>query len=479
MDKAGSCAGAGHGVGMDVGVGFDAGGVDGGTVGEGGGEVGEDFREVGEFGQVGGEFEFEARHGGSLVDRVSLAVVWANWPKRAQATSPLASSSKGEKGLRFWGGLLTWFRVMMDFVNRREFLAAAGGMAAGSALGGLTPGGRMGEDRGAMNVGTDWRTTPQYFVWSGPETEMDAAGLKAKYRGMKDQGLTGVFLSGYDAANVAAMKEVGLDCHIWMWTTNRGDAWIRENHPDWFMVSRSGKSCFDQPPYVDYYRWVSPVVPGVQSYLKDRVAEIVEKEGVDGVHLDYVRYPDVILPRALWETYGLDQTEELADYDFCYSEHTQRAFREKTGRDLMAIKDPAHDQEWLKFRFDSVTALVNQLVGVAREHKKQITAAVFPTPSMARTICRQDWDKWPLDAFTPMIYHSFYNEDVAWIGDCMREDIQATTVPIVAGLYMPAFKTPDEFAEGLRVVKKRGGAGVSLFGGVEKAYWDVFAKERW
>ncbi len=337
----------------------------------------------------------------------------------------------------------------------------------------------MGDDQEVKPTGTDFGRTPQYFVWGGPNTGADSAGLKKKYQDMKRRGLTGFFMSGYDKANVEAMKEAGLDCHIWMWTTNRGDQWIRDNHPDWFMVSRSGKSCFDKPPYVDYYRWISPVIPGVQSYLKDRVAEIVEKEGVDGVHFDYVRYPDVILPRALWETYKLDQTEELADYDFCYSEHTQKAFKAKTGRDLMAIVDPANDQEWLKFRYDSVTDLVKQLVGVAKEHGKQTTAAVFPTPSMARKICRQDWDKWPLDCFAPMVYHSFYNEEVNWIGDCMRENIQATTVPVMAGLYMPAFKNPEEFAEGLRVVKKRGGAGISLFGDVGDEYWDVFAKERW
>src|SRR5690606_18050173 len=150
-----------------------------------------------------------------------------------------------------------------------------------------------------------------------------------------------------------------------------------------------------------------------------------------------VRYPDVILPDALWETYGLDQTEELPDFDFCYSAFTATVFEESTGRKLGEIIDPSQDQEWLKFRCDAVTNVVNQLVTVAHSFGKQITAAVFPTPSLARKICRQDWDKWGLDAFTPMIYHSFYNEDVLWIGDCLREDIQATTAPIVAGLYMP------------------------------------------
>lgn len=364
-------------------------------------------------------------------------------------------------------------------MNRREFLVAAGAAASSLATGQLTPEGVFGEDRGMSVDGTDWKGTPQYLIWTSPDGEADAAGLKTKYQSLKDRGLTGVFLSGYNEANVEALKEVGLDVHIWMWTTNRGEQWIRDNHPDWFQVSRTGKSCFDEPPYVGYYRWLSPVIPGVQSYLKDRVAEIVEKDGVDGVHLDYVRYPDVILPTALWDQYGVDQTEEMPEYDFCYSDHTRKAFIEASGRDPMKIENPSTDTEWLKFRYDSVTNLVKQLVGVAKEHGKQITAAVFPTPSQARKICRQDWDKWPLDAFTPMIYHSFYNEDVAWVGDCVRENIQATTVPIVAGLYMPAFQSAQEFTDGLNIVRKRGGSGVSLFGGISDEMWDAFEKARW
>lgn len=315
----------------------------------------------------------------------------------------------------------------------------------------------------------------KHWVWTGVDRDATSEKLKEKYRSLKSHGLGGVFLGGgIDDREFDIVKEAGLELHPWMWTTNRGDAWIREHHPDWYMVSRSGKSCFDQPPYVDYYRWISPVIPGVQSYLMDRVAELAKHPAVSGVHLDYVRYPDVILPRALWEKYGLDQTEELPDYDFCYSDHTRQAFKKVSGRDPMEIEHPDRDHEWLQFRYDSVTELVKKLTRTAHDHGKKITAAVFPTPSQARKICRQDWDKWPLDAACPMIYHSFYNQPVEWIGDCVREDIQAASFPIYAGLYMPAFAKPEEFREALRLVKRRGGSGTSLFGGVGDDYWKVF-----
>ena len=167
--------------------------------------------------------------------------------------------------------------------------------------------------------------------------------------------------------------------HSWMWTTNRGEQWIRDNHSEWFQVSRSGKSCFDHPPYVDYYRWVSPVNPSVVEYLADKVHELASNPLVDGVHLDYVRYPDVILPKALWRKYGLDQTEEMADYDFDYSDATRKAYKDIYGEDPLEMTDPAHNQQWLHFRYDSVTKLVSS--------KNWEIKTGSPLPTRTTTIC--------------------------------------------------------------------------------------------
>lgn len=316
----------------------------------------------------------------------------------------------------------------------------------------------------------------KYWVWSSVNRDASSEELKAKYKKLKGHGLDGLYISGVDDREFEIIKEAGLEVHTWMWTTNRGDQWIRDNHPDWYMVSRSGKSCFDDPPYVGYYRWVSPVIPGVQSFLEDKVGELASNEFVDGVHLDYVRYPDVILPRGLWEKYDLVQDEELPDFDFCYNDHTRAAFKELSGRDPMEIKDPAHDQEWLHFRYESITKLVIKLARVAWREGKEITAAVFPTPRMARTICRQDWASWPLDAACPMIYNSFYNEPVEWIGEAMLENIHAVEFPVYAGLYMPALGDVADFRKAFELVHKRGGAGVSLFGGVSEDHWEEFEK---
>ena len=315
----------------------------------------------------------------------------------------------------------------------------------------------------------------KFWVWTSIDSTASDQELIAKYAELRANGITGVFLAdGIDDREFKIIRDAGLDLHCWMITTNCREPEVRAAHPDWYMVSRSGKSSLTDPPYVPYYRWLSPILPEVRDHITARARHLAEHPLVQGVHLDYVRYPDVILPVGLWEQYGLNQSEELPDFDFDYSDRVRQIARDELGFDPAGLSDPAHNQAWLHYRYNSVTKLVKQVTGAVHQCEKQITAAVVPTPSMARKICRQDWDKWPLDLFCPMIYHSFYNQPVEWINQCMLENIAATPVPICAGLYMPAFNSPEEFYQGLHIVLARGGAGVSLFGDVGSEYWNVF-----
>ena len=63
----------------------------------------------------------------------------------------------------------------------------------------------------------------------------------------------------------------------------------------------------------------------------------------------------------------------------------------------------------------SVADLVNQyLVPAAHAKNKLITAAVFPGPSLARTMVRQDWGRFELDAFLPMHNCATLDDLVGW-----------------------------------------------------------------
>ena len=157
----------------------------------------------------------------------------------------------------------------------------------------------------------------------------------------------------------------------------------------------------------------------VREYLRT-VAGLAAVDNLGSVHLDYIRYPDVILPIALWPKYNLVQDKEYPDFDFCYCDVCRARFRAQSGLDPKELPDPAANQAWLQYRYDTITRVVAEMADVVHARGKRLTAAVFPTPAIARRLVRQDWTKWNVDAVLPMVYNGFYKEDVPWIERARR-----------------------------------------------------------
>lgn len=306
------------------------------------------------------------------------------------------------------------------------------------------------------------------WVWTNPNPKDTDDELKTRYASFKASGITGVFFEADSERHFRAAKAQGLEAHRWMWTFNRAE--LVNTHPEWYSKNRKGESCADHPPYVTYYRWLCPSRPEVQQYLEQQVTDILNKDYIDGIHLDYVRYCDVILPVNLWSKYNIEQTKELPEYDFCYCDVCQAKFKNDYGMELSSIQYPEASLSWRLFRYNNITRVVNSISDIAKNHKKAITAAVFPTPEVARRNVRQDWTNWRLDGVCPMIYHGFYKEKVSWIGDAVEEGVHflAGKFPLYAGLYLSDFSNDDEIRQGIQLAFKNGAAGVSFFGDVSK-----------
>jgi uncharacterized lipoprotein YddW (UPF0748 family) len=217
----------------------------------------------------------------------------------------------------------------------------------------------------------------------------------------------------------------------------------------------------------------------VQQYLEQQATDILTKDYVDGIHLDYVRYCDVVLPVNLWDHYKIEQTKELPEYDYCYCEVCRAKFKEQYGTELADIQYPEASLSWRLFRYNNIIRVVNSISAIAHKNNKLITAAVFPTPEVARRNVRQDWTNFKLDGVCPMIYHGFYKEKVSWIGDAVAEGIHflAGEFPLYAGLYLSDFKSDDELKQGMQYAMKNGASGVSLFGNVTPNVLEILKSE--
>lgn len=313
-------------------------------------------------------------------------------------------------------------------------------------------------------------TIDRNWIWTGLDEHSTPDQQKRRFEGFREAGLQAVLFSGVSETVFALAKEQGLETHAWTWTLCRGDQALLDEHPDWYGVSRLGESAASKPPYVGYYHFLCPTREEVQNHLVALFAKLADTPYLDGVHLDYIRYPDVILPVALWKQYNLVQHEELPRFDFCYCAVCRAAFKQETGLDPIELPDPPANEAWRQFRYERVTRLVNRLVEVVHQKRRQITAAVFPTPGIARKLVRQDWPRWNLDAVLPMTYASFYNEGVEWIESAVREGVDALPPdrPLYAGLYLPDLKTDEEFDRAVRGARAGGAKGVALFGGLRK-----------
>lgn len=95
---------------------------------------------------------------------------------------------------------------------------------------------------------------------------------------------------GYDplAFAVAECHKRGLECHAWMVTFPVGNEKTVRSQGRQSVVRRHRNLC--KLHRGEWY--LDPGVPGTADYLLSLVREIVENYDIDGIHFDYIRYPE-------------------------------------------------------------------------------------------------------------------------------------------------------------------------------------------
>jgi uncharacterized lipoprotein YddW (UPF0748 family) len=168
---------------------------------------------------------------------------------------------------------------------------------------------------------------------------------------------------------------------------------VVNKHPEWIMSPRGDQR----------NKYLDPAIPEAREYIKSIYLEVARNYAVDGVHLDYVRYPGAgagftAYSRQTFERlYGVDplalyQNKEIALRLFGENEYQQRVER------------------WDNWRRESVNSLVRGLFYELTITAPDVilTAAVLPDPDSAAKNNFQDWATWMrggyIDAVAPMIY---------------------------------------------------------------------------
>jgi uncharacterized lipoprotein YddW (UPF0748 family) len=372
-------------------------------------------------------------------------------------------------------------------MNKREFLQALGLGGLGLAVRNLNP-------EWAPRVTAKSHLARKHWAWVATDLRSSTDLWKKRFAEIRTAGVSAILPEVYDSHKAYYqsrhlpvgqlwLEEIlplaaaeGLETHAWMWSVPCNVEEIRTRHPEWFVVNRKGESAAEKPAYVDYYRFLCPSHPEVHEYLKTTVSELSGFDGLAGVHLDYIRYPDVILPEALQPKYGLKQDGEYPEFDYCYCDLCRRDFKLQSGIDPVKMTDPTGNKEWRQFRYDRITRLVNEtLVPAAHAQKKVVTAAVFPNWENVR----QQWPVWKVDAVLPMLYHTLYKKGPEWIRQETEKCVRSLKgrIPLYAGILIFQL-TQDALASALEAALAGGAGGIVIFHatGMSEAHWETFRR---
>ncbi len=188
---------------------------------------------------------------------------------------------------------------------------------------------------------------------------------------------------------LAACRKYGVQMHVWKVDWNLGSAAPKDfvakmRQAGRLQVSSQGKA---EP-------WLCPSDPENQQLEIASMLEVVRNYDVDGIHFDYIRYPD---------------------NDHCFCAGCKERFQRASGATLTnwpggVRADAPLRQHWLDWRRGNITTVVKAVSEQARAIKPRIkvSAAVFQNWAADRDGVGQDWklwcDKGYLDFVCPMDY---------------------------------------------------------------------------
>lgn len=193
-------------------------------------------------------------------------------------------------------------------------------------------------------------------------------------------------------------RPLGIQVYAWVnvyrvWTSKvmpTDPDHVVSRHPEWLTRSFDGEERSSEGLYLD------PGIPEAREHVAAVVADIASRYEVDGIQLDYIRYPGK---------------------DWGYSDRALARYYAQTGA---SAKPSASDPRWLDWRRKQVTEmvrLIKQRIARARPGLKLSASTIawggcpdsFSASSPYASVC-QDWRAWlaegVLDINIPMNYKS-------------------------------------------------------------------------
>ena len=222
----------------------------------------------------------------------------------------------------------------------------------------------------------------------------------------------------------------GIEVHAWMNVHLVSSAFVISRDPSHLVNARPGllavprelaSELYDADPASSRYfhrliahaaadpsiegLYSSPSAPEVKERVYAVATDLVERYEIDGIHLDYMRYPSGAFDysRGALDRFKIWIDERITD--------DQRAeFAVASEQNPLALAG-AFPEPWDEFRRSQITELVERIyVGVKRRRPEVlVSVAVFPDAQESFLRRYQDWEGWLrrgiVDVVAPMAYN--------------------------------------------------------------------------
>lgn len=248
---------------------------------------------------------------------------------------------------------------------------------------------------------------------------------------------------------VEAAHKHGLEVHVWKIT------WNLEGAPKEFVEKIRAEGRTQVSATGQALNWLCPSHPKNVLLELESSLEIVANYDVDGIHLDYIRYPGS---------------------HACYCEGCRQRFVLATRLQIdkwpaaVLPKTGAHSQKYIEWRVQQITRLVRMLHKRLREADPDIklSAAVFGWYPGCITSIGQDWIAWAKAGYVDFVCPMNYTEDSGYFTELLVNQLAlmpkgVAIYPGIGATASNSLLTPDAVVEQIYLSRNLSASGWAIF----------------
>ncbi|MCS7300946.1 MAG: family 10 glycosylhydrolase [Fimbriimonadales bacterium] len=260
----------------------------------------------------------------------------------------------------------------------------------------------------------------------------------------------------------------GVQVHAWLnvfyvWSTPRmprSRLHVVSRRPNWIARDAQNRYQMTTAGKVEGV-YLCPSNPNVRAHLLKVFGEVAQRyPQLDGLHLDYVRYP--------YEGYcycaGCRARFRAAMLERASPSQRAELDRRATGRNPLAWIH-AFPTEWSDWRREQVSAFVRAFCLQSRRINPNLilSAAVWPVPELAAKHKLQNWLHWLRSDWLDVVLPMAYDKDTAVVE---RQAARVVSVaqgrPVIVGVGAWQIH-PDSAVNKIRAIRRQGARGFCLF----------------